>query len=48
LRPSQAPRNWQMMQSQQRQPNQASALIAQLTQPTFQQRLAGKLYVMCS
>lgn len=42
LRPPQAPRNWQMMQSQQRQPNQASALIAQLTTPTFQQRLDSK------
>lgn len=42
LRPPQAPRNWQMMQSQQRQPNQASALIAQLTTPTFQQRIDSK------
>jgi hypothetical protein len=42
LRPPQAPRSWQMMQNQQRQPNQASALIAQLTTPTFQQRLDSK------
>lgn len=43
LRPPQAPRSWQMMQSQQRQPNQqSSALIAQLTTPTFQQRIDSK------
>lgn len=41
LRPPQAPRSWSTMQSQPRQSNQ-SALIAQLTTPTFQQRLDSK------